>query len=206
MSCGTYTRSKQKLCYACLCESIEQPSNKQIKPFIQAPLSYIKGNIAESLVLNLFVGCQFQVSRIGVEHRAGHRCGNALKQAGYTQIDVSHISSTPDLMITNPQTNTAELVEVKYRSDARVPYSDLLKIKTENTILLLFSKKRPIYCLRLKEIFERGTSFIPKDNQTLKAVNPFNIDVGMIEIFEAYTRMIFNGLQPLKPAQEPIAQ
>jgi hypothetical protein len=138
------------------------------KPRPSKSENMIKGRLGEALIEGLFLDLGFNVYRYGMENTIP----GIMKLLRGVRTDVAdNIRKMPDFVIQHPDTREVYFIEVKFRANETLKYSEFKDYPYENCFFVLVSKKH-IKCISYNELKE-GKEISPESKNYLGNIKEF---------------------------------
>ncbi len=194
-SCGRYTRPNTDLCLLCLKEQNSKPYPKRY--FEEKPINYVKGHIGEALIQNLFSSQGFMVLKYGIENNLTF-LSEFLSEDDLTSAEITFIKNRPDLMVLNPVKRKLYFIEVKYTSKGVISLDTFSDEYPYNSCYMIVISKDVFRCVKVKDFkaFEKKEDIL-NDDYLLRDNEEFNLDKGLVSLFENNANGIYNAISKL---------
>jgi hypothetical protein len=149
----------------------------------------IKGRIAEALIEELFLALDYNVYRYGMENTVP----GIIKLLRGVRSDVADtIRKMPDFVIQNTKTAEVYFIEVKFRANEELTFSDIggKDFPFENAFFIVVSKKH-IKCISYSEL-QDGKTISPTSHNYLGNRKEFELDKEVIIQFCEFAVKFFS--------------
>ncbi len=150
----------------------------------------IKGQIAETLVQELFLSLIYNVFRYGMENTIP---GIMELLKGVRSDVAQNIRRMPDFVIQNPRTQDVHFIEVKFRSNGEFRFKDLPANYPYTNAFIIVISKRHIKCLTVEEIIN-GEEITATSRNYLGNRKEFELDKEIIVDFCSFAVQFFENV------------
>lgn len=191
IDCGSFTKYENGRCYDCYEEYHIELDEKFYENEKNFRINLTKGKIAETIVEQMLITCEFDVHRFGMENSVPNFPYSIYKTE--SMIGKS-IRSMPDFVVVDPWEGDVHYVEVKYRKNGYFNYKKLGENYPYPNGFLILLSKNGINGISVKELKHKGAMNIC-DDYPIWDLKPFEqIDKDTVEIFVSMTKSVFEKL------------
>jgi hypothetical protein len=153
------------------------------------PLNSIKGRVAETIIQEMFLANDYNVFHYGMERSIPGITQLTKRTFGAVK---NQISTMPDFVVQNPETQRLHFVEVKYRTSGKFSLEDLKDNYPWPHSYFIVVSKEHIKCLTYKQLAE-GRCISPECNNLLIKRAELKLKKEIILEFMAISRKFFSG-------------
>lgn len=148
----------------------------------------IKGRIAETLIQQLFLECEYNVFPYGMERTVP----GIMELLRGVKGEVAHIvRHTPDFIMQHKPSGKLFFVEVKYRADGIFGINDLPEMYPFHNSYIIIISKRHIKCLTVEEL-KNGQVISPDSRNFLYKKTEFCLEESRIKDFCKFAVKFFS--------------
>ena len=152
-------------------------------------LNFLKGRMAEHLVQDLFVNCNYNVFNYGLERIHPFLSKSLVKNYKNTS---KALRFMPDFVVQSTLNGDLFYMEVKFRADGCFKFDDrYVNYPYKNAWFVIVSPNK-IQCMHYKRLIA-GYNISPGTSYTFSQVKSFHIDKEMLATYEEYAKQVFAG-------------
>ena len=157
-------------------------------------LNTLKGRIAEQLIQDLFIKCDYNVFNYGLE-RIHPSLSKSIRRGGTNNKTTSKaLRFMPDFVVQSITNGDLFYLEVKFRANGEFYFDEKYTDYPYKNAWFVIVSPEKIQCMHYKRL-KAGYKILPDTNYPLTAIRSFHIKRDLLEEYTAYTQAIFQAYQ-----------